>query len=53
VLDGLPHGHGADQLTLPFGAPAHLHAAGGQVQLAFAGYPHLDRPIPASLAENP
>jgi len=53
VIDGLPHGHGAEQLTLPFGVPAQLRVVGGQAQLDFSGYPHLDRPIPASAAENP
>ena len=40
VIDGLPHGHGIGQLTLPFGAPARLHAAGGVARLDFFGYPH-------------
>lgn len=41
VVDGLPHGHGMEQLTLPFGAPTRLKVAGGKVQLSFSGYPHL------------
>jgi len=41
VVDGLPHGHAADQLTLPFGAPARLRVAGRVVQLEVSGYPHL------------
>ncbi|HUW53397.1 MAG TPA: muramoyltetrapeptide carboxypeptidase [Rhodanobacter sp.] len=41
VVDGLPHGHAADQLTLPFGAPARLRVAGRAVQLEVSGYPHL------------
>ncbi|HEY8682882.1 MAG TPA: muramoyltetrapeptide carboxypeptidase, partial [Rhodanobacter sp.] len=53
VVDGMPHGHGAGQLTLPFGAPARLRAAGGQVRLDLAGYPHLDVPAPASPVEKP
>jgi muramoyltetrapeptide carboxypeptidase len=41
VIDGMPHGHGDTQLTLPFGASARLRAAGGQARLDFAGYPYL------------
>jgi muramoyltetrapeptide carboxypeptidase len=41
VIDGMPHGHGDTQLTLPFGATARLRAAGGQARLDFAGYPYL------------
>ncbi|TAM58411.1 MAG: muramoyltetrapeptide carboxypeptidase [Rhodanobacter sp.] len=41
VVDGLPHGHAADQLTLPFGAPARLRVAGHAAQLEVSGYPHL------------
>lgn len=41
VVDGLPHGHGPEQLTLPFGVPARLKVAGGKAQLSFSGYPHL------------
>jgi len=53
VIDGMPHGHAANQLTLPFGAPARLRVADGRAQLDFEGYPHLDRPAPAGLPENP
>ncbi len=53
VIDGMPHGHAAKQLTLPFGTPARLQVVDGQAQLDFAGYPYLDRPAPASLPENP
>jgi len=49
VVDGLPHGHGPGQLTLPFGAPARLRVGGGAARLDFSGYPHL----PAAPAENP
>jgi muramoyltetrapeptide carboxypeptidase len=41
VVHGLPHGHGARQLTLPFGAPARLRVEGGSARLDFHGYPHL------------
>jgi muramoyltetrapeptide carboxypeptidase len=41
VVAGMPHGHGARQLTLPFGASARLRVAGDRAQLDFAGYPHL------------
>ena len=53
VVAGMPHGHGMEQLTLPFGAPARLRVADGLAQLDFAGYPHLDRRAPARVAENP
>ena len=53
LVDGMPHGHAAKQLTLPFGAPARLRVADGRAQLDFAGYPHLDHPAPASTLENP
>ncbi|MFC5582130.1 muramoyltetrapeptide carboxypeptidase [Rhodanobacter terrae] len=53
VVAGMPHGHGMDQLTLPFGAPARLRVADGLARLDFVGYPHLDRPAPAGAAENP
>ena len=53
VVAGMPHGHGMEQLTLPFGAPARLRVAGGRAQLDFAGYPHLHRPAPVSAVENP
>lgn len=41
VIHGLPHGHAARQLTLPFGAQARLQAGGGEARLACTGYPHL------------
>lgn len=41
IVHGLPHGHGARQLTLPFGANAHLRVEGGQATLAFSGHLHL------------
>jgi muramoyltetrapeptide carboxypeptidase len=41
VIDGLPHGHGVGQLTLPFGAPARLQVEAGQARLRFTDYPHL------------
>jgi muramoyltetrapeptide carboxypeptidase len=53
VVDGMPHGHAAKQLTLPFGAPARLQVVDGRAQLDFAGYPHLDRPAPAGPPEKP
>ena len=53
LVDGMPHGHAAKQLTLPFGAPARLRVADGRAQLDFAGYPHLDHSAPASIPENP
>jgi muramoyltetrapeptide carboxypeptidase len=53
VVAGMAHGHGREQLTLPFGAPARLRVTGGRAQLDFAGYPHLDRPAPVSALENP
>lgn len=40
VIDGLPHGHGTGQLTLPFGTPARLRVDGPAARLAFSGYPH-------------
>ncbi|MBU6248102.1 MAG: LD-carboxypeptidase [Xanthomonadaceae bacterium] len=40
VIDGLPHGHGTGQLTLPFGAPARLRVEGPGARLGFSGYPH-------------
>lgn len=40
VIDGLPHGHGCGQLTLPFGAPARLRVEGPAARLGFTGYPH-------------
>lgn len=53
VLDGLPHGHADQQLTLPFGALARLRVDGHAARLDLSGYPHLAGVIPASLAENP
>lgn len=40
VIDGLPHGHGPGQLTLPFGAPARLRIEGPAARLGVSGYPH-------------
>jgi muramoyltetrapeptide carboxypeptidase len=53
LVDGLPHGHGAEQLTLPFGAAAQLRVEGGRARLEFGGYPHLDCANPAGPPENP
>ena len=53
VLDGLPHGHADQQLTLPFGAPARLCVDGHAARLDLSDYPHLAGVVPASLAENP
>ena len=53
VVDGMPHGHAADQLTLPFAAPSRLRVSGGRARLDFADYPHLHHPVPASAAEKP
>ncbi|CAM5244026.1 muramoyltetrapeptide carboxypeptidase [Rhodanobacter lindaniclasticus] len=53
LVDGLPHGHGAEQLTLPFGAPARLCVEGGSARLEFGGYPRLDGVHPVDSAENP
>jgi muramoyltetrapeptide carboxypeptidase len=41
VIRGLPHGHAARQLSLPFGAQARLRVACGEARLDYAGYPHL------------
>lgn len=41
VIHGLPHGHAARQLTLPFGGQARLRVDGGQARLTCTGYPHL------------
>lgn len=51
VIHGLPHGHGAGQLTLPFGAPSRLRVQAGQARLECTGYPHLR--APAAFAPNP
>lgn len=40
VIDGLPHGHGAQQLTLPFGGTANLRTDAGAARLDFTDYPH-------------
>ena len=53
VIANLPFGHEPDKFTLPFGVPARLRVSGGQARLDFAGYPHFDRPVPASPLENP
>ncbi len=53
VVPGMPHGHGEQQLTLPFGAQARLRVADGRAQLDFTGYPHLNRPAPVNAVENP
>jgi muramoyltetrapeptide carboxypeptidase len=41
VVHGLPHGHAARQLTLPFGGQARLTVGGGEARLECTGYPHL------------
>lgn len=41
VIHGLPHGHAARQLTLPFGSQARLRVGGGEARLECTGYPHL------------
>ncbi|HET6807357.1 MAG TPA: LD-carboxypeptidase [Frateuria sp.] len=41
VIHGLPHGHAARQLTLPFGGQARLRASGGEARLEYTGYPHF------------
>jgi len=53
VVDGLPHGHAVEQLTLPFGGAARLRVDGQVARLEVGGYPHLNRPAPAGAAENP
>ena len=53
LVDGLPHGHAGEQLTLPFGAEARLRVEGRVARLDVAGYPYLKRPAPASAPENP
>lgn len=40
VIHGLPHGHAARQLTLPFGAPARLQVGAGEARLECSDYPH-------------
>ncbi len=53
VVDGLPHGHTAEQLTLPFGASAQLRVDGQAARLQVSDYPHLNARAPVSVAENP
>jgi muramoyltetrapeptide carboxypeptidase len=53
VVDGLPHGHAGQQLTLPFGAPARLRVESHAARLEVSGYPYLEGINPASGAENP
>ncbi len=53
LIDGLPHGHAGQQLTLPFGAPARLRVDGHAARLQVSGYPHLDGVVWVSGAENP
>lgn len=53
VVDGLPHGHDAELLTLPFGAPAQLRVDGQAARLEVSDYPHLQGRAPVSTAENP
>ncbi|MEO8810591.1 MAG: muramoyltetrapeptide carboxypeptidase [Rhodanobacter sp.] len=53
VIDGLPHGHAEQQLSLPFGAPARLRVDGHAARLHASGYPYIHRVVPASLSENP
>ncbi|MDE2307671.1 MAG: muramoyltetrapeptide carboxypeptidase [Xanthomonadaceae bacterium] len=53
VVDGLPHGHAGEQLTLPFGAAARLRVDGHVARLDVSGYPHLHGPAPAGVFENP
>lgn len=44
VIHGLPHGHGARQLTLPFGGQARLRVNGGEARLECSDYPHPTLP---------
>ncbi|MEO7052070.1 MAG: muramoyltetrapeptide carboxypeptidase [Rhodanobacter sp.] len=53
VIDGLPHGHADQQLTLPFGAPARLRVDGHAAWLEASGYPYIKNVVPAGIAENP
>ncbi len=53
VVDGLPHGHAGQQLTLPFGAPARLRVDGHAARVEVSGYPYLKDVVPVSIAENP
>lgn len=41
VITGLPFGHIADMVTLPFGAQAQLSAHAQGFELQMSGYPHL------------
>jgi muramoyltetrapeptide carboxypeptidase len=53
VVDGLPHGHGARLLTLPFGASARLRVDGQAARLEVSDYPCVHARAPVSAAENP
>lgn len=53
MIDGLPHGHAGQQLTLPFGGAARLRVEGHAARLEFSGYPHFLRHAPTRTAENP
>ncbi len=53
MIDGLPHGHAGQQLTLPFGGAARLRVDGHAATLEFSGYPHLARSAPTRTAKNP
>ena len=53
VVHGLPHGHAARQLTLPFGAQARLQVSAGQATLHLGGYPHLPAGAVARVACEP
>ncbi|MDE2155281.1 MAG: muramoyltetrapeptide carboxypeptidase [Xanthomonadaceae bacterium] len=53
MVDGLPHGHAGEQLTLPFGADARLRVEGQAARLDVSGYPHLKGPAAAFAPENP
>ncbi len=53
IIDGLPHGHAGQQLTLPFGGAAQLRVEGHAATLEFSGYPHFLRQAPTRTAENP
>ncbi|MCX7513691.1 LD-carboxypeptidase [Frateuria hangzhouensis] len=41
VIHGLPHGHAARQLTLPFGGQARLRVGAGEARLEYTDYPYL------------
>ncbi|MFC5527168.1 muramoyltetrapeptide carboxypeptidase [Rhodanobacter ginsengisoli] len=53
VIDGLPHGHASELLTLPFGASAQLRVDGQAARLEVSDYPHLSGCAPVNVAENP